>query len=65
MLELGVSFPSEFKLRGFQGKRVLRALVQRSNPRSLLPRRKKGFAAPVDETHARPDDGSGTAPGRG
>ncbi len=54
VVELGASLPSEFKVRGFRGKRVLRAAVERSVPASLLPRRKRGFAAPVDEALAGP-----------
>lgn len=48
VVELGVSLPSAFKVRGFRGKRVLRAAVERSLPGALLARRKRGFAAPVD-----------------
>jgi len=49
VVDLGVSFPSEFKVKGFRGKRVLRAAVERDIPRDLLSREKRGFAAPVDE----------------
>jgi len=49
VVELGVSLPSAFKVSGFRGKRVLRAAVERDVPRALLARRKRGFAAPVDE----------------
>ena len=54
VVELGVSLPSEFKVRGFRGKRVLRAALERSVPGNLLPKRKRGFAAPVDEALAGP-----------
>ncbi len=49
VVELGVSLPSAYKVRGFRGKRVLRAAVERAVPAALLPGRKRGFAAPVDE----------------
>jgi asparagine synthase (glutamine-hydrolysing) len=48
VVELGASLPSEYKVRGFRGKRVLRAAAERSVPAALLPRKKRGFAAPVD-----------------
>lgn len=54
VVELGVSLPSDFKVRGFKGKRVLRAAVERSVPRELLQVRKRGFAAPVHEALAGP-----------
>lgn len=49
VVELGVSLPSAFKVRGFRGKRVLREALRRRLPPALLPRGKRGFAAPVDE----------------
>ena len=42
-------FFREFLVRGFRGKRVLRDVVRRDVPDSLLSRQKRGFAAPVDE----------------
>jgi len=54
VVELGVSLPSEFKVRGFKGKRVLRAAVEKSVPRDLLQDNKRGFAAPVHEALAGP-----------
>src|SRR5258706_1456223 len=54
VVDLGASLPSDFKVRGFRGKRVLRAAVERSIPAELLPRRKRGFAAPVHEALAGP-----------
>jgi asparagine synthase (glutamine-hydrolysing) len=54
VVELGASLPSEFKVKGFRGKRVLRAAVAESVPDRLLPRRKRGFAAPVAEALAGP-----------
>jgi asparagine synthase (glutamine-hydrolysing) len=54
VVELCLSFPSDHKVRGFRGKRVLRDAVRRDVPDALLPRRKRGFAAPVSETVAGP-----------
>jgi asparagine synthase (glutamine-hydrolysing) len=54
VVDLGVSLPSEYKVRGFRGKRVLRAAVAQSIPAELLPDRKRGFAAPVHEALAGP-----------
>ena len=54
VVELGCSLPSEFKVKGFRGKRVLRAALQKSVPDRLLQRSKRGFAAPVQEALAGP-----------
>jgi asparagine synthase (glutamine-hydrolysing) len=48
VVDLALSLPSEFKVRGFRGKCVLRAAVERDLPKGLLSLRKRGFAAPVD-----------------
>ncbi len=49
VVDLGLSLPSSYKVAGFRGKRVLRAAVERDVPAGLLPRRKRGFASPVEE----------------
>jgi asparagine synthase (glutamine-hydrolysing) len=49
VVELCLSFPSSFKVSGFRGKRVLRAALEKDVPAALLAKRKRGFAAPVDE----------------
>jgi len=54
VVELCASLPSDYKVKGFRGKRVLRAAVARHVPRDLLPARKRGFAAPVEEALAGP-----------
>jgi asparagine synthase (glutamine-hydrolysing) len=41
--------PHSFKVKGRTGKQILRNLVYRHVPRSLMDRRKTGFAIPVAE----------------
>ena len=47
--ELAWRLPVGMKIRGREGKRVLRRLLYRHVPRSLVDRPKMGFCAPVDE----------------
>ena len=48
LLELSARIPSSLKLRNGTTKYLLRRLLERRVPRSILERRKQGFAAPVD-----------------
>jgi asparagine synthase (glutamine-hydrolysing) len=48
VMELGASLPGELKLRRGVGKYLLRRAFADLVPRSVLTRRKKGFALPLD-----------------
>jgi asparagine synthase (glutamine-hydrolysing) len=48
LMERMASLPGSLKLRGFRGKRLLRAAVRDLVPAPILSRRKKGFSLPVD-----------------
>ena len=48
LMERMASLPGRLKLRGFQGKRLLRAAVADLVPAPILSRRKKGFSLPID-----------------
>ena len=46
---LAARIPIELKIRGTQGKHILRQLLYREVPRELLERPKTGFGIPVGE----------------
>ena len=46
-VEWGMALPARLKLRGGQGKHVLRAALGPILPEAVLSRRKQGFAAPI------------------
>ena len=48
VLEFAASLPQSFKLRGWSGKRVLKAALKGSVPREILERRKTGFPVPYE-----------------
>ncbi|CAA9362197.1 MAG: Asparagine synthetase [glutamine-hydrolyzing] [uncultured Gemmatimonadetes bacterium] len=48
VVEFAWRLPLEMKVRGGQGKRVLRRVLYRHVPRALIERPKVGFAVPVD-----------------
>jgi asparagine synthase (glutamine-hydrolysing) len=49
LIELAATLPTGLKLRGTQGKVVLRDAVREWLPDSILDRPKQGFAVPLDE----------------
>jgi asparagine synthase (glutamine-hydrolysing) len=49
LLEFAARVPSSLKLRGRTSKYLLRRLLQRRVPQSILERRKRGFEAPIGE----------------
>lgn len=49
LLEFSATVPTRFKLRNGQGKYLLRRLLQRSVPASIVNRPKHGFEAPIGE----------------
>jgi len=49
LLEFAATVPAEFKLRNGQGKYLLRRLLERSVPKSIVARPKQGFEAPIGE----------------
>lgn len=62
LVEFGVGLPEEFtsgpRLRGFVGKRVLRALHERRFGPELARRKKRGFSVPVKHWLRGPFDGA-------
>ena len=48
LFAFGLSLPHALKVRGRQGKRVLRAVAARWLPASVAAKPKKGFGVPVD-----------------
>ena len=48
LLEFAWSLPHQLKIRGMQGKWILRQVLHRYVPQSLLERPKAGFAVPLD-----------------
>jgi asparagine synthase (glutamine-hydrolysing) len=48
VLELAASLPQSFKLRGWSGKRILKAALKGAVPREILERRKTGFPVPYE-----------------
>lgn len=49
LVEFAWRLPTDFKVSGSQGKRILRALVDRYVPRRLVDRPKTGFGVPLGE----------------
>lgn len=49
IIEWAAQLPSEYKLQGLNGKRVLKEIVYKYIPRELMDRPKKGFTVPVDK----------------
>jgi len=47
--ELAARIPIEFKIRGGEGKRILRSLLYREAPRALFERPKTGFGVPIGD----------------
>ena len=50
LVEWGMALPARLKLRGGQGKQVLRGALRPILPEAVLNRRKQGFAAPIGAT---------------
>ena len=48
LLEFAASLPPEFKVKGFELKRLLKAALSQSVPREILKRKKTGFPVPYD-----------------
>ncbi|MPZ20444.1 MAG: asparagine synthase (glutamine-hydrolyzing) [Luteitalea sp.] len=48
VLEFAASLPQSFKLRGWSGKRILKAALKGSVPREILERPKSGFPVPYE-----------------
>lgn len=48
LVELAWSLPPSMKIRGTQGKWVLRRLLSRYLPQEMIDRRKQGFGLPID-----------------
>jgi len=46
VLEFAASLPTEFKVRGWATKRILKAALQDSIPREIISRKKTGFPVP-------------------
>jgi asparagine synthase (glutamine-hydrolysing) len=46
VLEFAASLPQSFKIRGWSGKRILKAALQGSVPQAILDRPKTGFPVP-------------------
>src|SRR5690606_17257230 len=49
VVELAWRLPLSSKIAGRQGKRILRDILYRHVPRSLVDRPKQGFAVPLDQ----------------
>ncbi len=49
LLEFAATVPTRFKLRNGQGKYLLRRLLERSVPKSIVDRPKHGFEAPIGD----------------
>jgi asparagine synthase (glutamine-hydrolysing) len=49
LIELAFALPQQFKIRGHQGKWILRTLLGRYVPEALTERQKIGFAVPLAE----------------
>ena len=49
LFELCAAFPPEFKMRGGEGKHLLKTLAARYVPAEVVYRRKRGFSAPTGE----------------
>jgi asparagine synthase (glutamine-hydrolysing) len=47
MVEFAASVPAEFKLRGFDGKHLVKQAMRKLLPRSILDRKKMGFPVPL------------------
>lgn len=47
LVEWAATLPSDFKLRGTEGKWVLKAALEKFLPREILYRRKQGFSVPL------------------
>jgi asparagine synthase (glutamine-hydrolysing) len=48
VLEFAASLPQSFKLRGWSGKRILKAALKDSVPNEILNRKKTGFPVPYE-----------------
>lgn len=48
LIELALSMPQKFKLKGKKGKRILKDLSWELLPKDILNRPKKGFEVPID-----------------
>lgn len=48
VVELAVSLPDRMKIRGMEGKYILKQFAKRYLPKVIVARSKKGFAPPVD-----------------
>ena len=55
LVEWGLSLPPTLKLRGGEGKYVLKRVLEKKLPRELLYRRKQGFATSLAELFRRED----------
>jgi asparagine synthase (glutamine-hydrolysing) len=55
LVEWGLSLPSKLKLRGGEGKYVLKRVLEQKLPRELLYRRKQGFATSLAGLFRRED----------
>jgi asparagine synthase (glutamine-hydrolysing) len=49
LMELAAKMPSSLKLRGMNGKYILKKALEKVLPQSVLRRRKMGFAVPISE----------------
>jgi asparagine synthase (glutamine-hydrolysing) len=49
LMELAARIPSSLKLRGMNGKYILKKALGKILPQSVLRRRKMGFAVPISE----------------
>jgi len=49
VVEFSNSLPIDFKMRGFQGKYILKKLMSGKIPDSIIHRKKKGFGMPIAE----------------
>jgi asparagine synthase (glutamine-hydrolysing) len=49
VLEFAASLPQSFKIRGWTGKRVLKAALKDSVPQEIVNRRKMGFPVPYEK----------------
>jgi asparagine synthase (glutamine-hydrolysing) len=49
IVEFAARLPSEYKLRGDEGKAILRDVVHKHVPRNLVERKKQGFGLPLHE----------------
>ena len=48
VLEFAASLPTNFKVRGWSAKRILRAAIKDSIPKEIINRKKYGFPVPYD-----------------